>query len=101
MPRKPDPARTDSDASEATPEWFARARPAADVLPALFGAEAAMQMLKPRRGRPVLAEPKEHVNIRLDAAVVGAFRQTGPGWQTRMNNALRDWLRTHPGIHKA
>jgi uncharacterized protein (DUF4415 family) len=36
------------------------------------------------------------VNIRLDADVVGAFRQGGVGWQTRINNALRDWLKTHP-----
>jgi uncharacterized protein (DUF4415 family) len=25
-----------------------------------------------------------------------AFKETGAGWQTRMNNALRDWLKTHP-----
>jgi uncharacterized protein (DUF4415 family) len=24
-----------------------------------------------------------------------AFKATGPGWQTRMNDALREWLRTH------
>jgi len=27
--------------------------------------------------------------------VVNAFRATGAGWQTRINNALKDWLRTH------
>lgn len=30
-----------------------------------------------------------------DAEVVEAFRATGKGWQTRMNAALRDWLKTH------
>jgi len=39
--------------------------------------------------------PKEHVNTRLDADVVQAFRRAGKGWQTRLNNALRDWLNTH------
>jgi uncharacterized protein (DUF4415 family) len=81
------------------PEWSARdvaqALPAAQVLPLLFGDKQAQDMLKPR-GRPVLERPKEHVNIRLDADIVGAFRQTGAGWQTRVNNALRDWLKTHP-----
>jgi uncharacterized protein (DUF4415 family) len=101
MPNKPDLTLVDSEAPEATAEWFAKARPASEVLPGLFGAVVASQMLKPKRGRPTLAEPKEHVNIRLDADVVGAFRQTGPGWQTRMNTALREWLRSHPDIGAA
>lgn len=95
-PRQPDPEQLDPDAPEATDEWFARARPAADVLPALVGVASARDMLKPRRGRPRLTAPKEHVNIRLDPDVVQSFRRTGPGWQTRLNNALREWLRTHP-----
>jgi uncharacterized protein (DUF4415 family) len=64
----------------------------------LLGKTAAVEMLKPKRGRPTLAQPKEHVNIRLDADVVGAFKGTGAGWQTRINNALRDWLKTHPKV---
>ncbi|WP_156411263.1 MULTISPECIES: BrnA antitoxin family protein [Alishewanella] len=27
--------------------------------------------------------------------MVAAFNPTGKGWQTRMNAALRDWLKTH------
>jgi uncharacterized protein (DUF4415 family) len=34
--------------------------------------------------------------IRLDADVVDTFKATGKGWQTRMNAALRDWLKKHP-----
>lgn len=52
-------------------------------------------MLKPKRGRPPPAAPKEHVNIRLDADIVQSFRRTGDGWQTRLNNALREWLSSH------
>jgi uncharacterized protein (DUF4415 family) len=85
----------DEDAPEATDEWFRRARPASDVLPELFGKGAARELLKPKRGRPLSAKPKEHVNIRLDADVLSAFKRTGSGWQTRLNNALRDWLSTH------
>ena len=33
--------------------------------------------------------------IRLDAEVVARFKASGKGWQTRINNALNDWLRTH------
>lgn len=55
-----------------------------------------MQPLGKRaRGRPRLASPKEMVSIRYDAEVLRAFRSTGEGWQTRMNEALKDWLRTH------
>ena len=98
MPRKPNPELIDNDAPEASPEWFAKARPASDVLQGLFGESAAKDMLKPKRGRPALARPKAHVNIRLDADVLGAFKETGAGWQTRVNNALRDWLKTHPKL---
>jgi uncharacterized protein (DUF4415 family) len=96
MPRKPNPELLDNEAPEATKEWFAKARPASDMLEGLFGADAAKAMLKPKRGRPALAKPKEHVNIRLDADVLGAFKETGAGWQTRVNNALKDWLKAHP-----
>ena len=95
MPRKLNPELIDDEAPEAKAEWFERARPAKNVLPGLVGRKAATTLLKPKRGRPPLANPKEHLNIRLDADVVGAFRQTGVGWQTRLNDALRDWLKTH------
>ena len=56
----------------------------------------AMQPLGKRgRGRPKLASTKELVSIRYDAEVIRAFRASGEGWQTRMNDALKDWLRTH------
>ena len=98
MPRKPNPELLDNDAPEASKEWFAKARPASEMLGELLGDKVAKEMLKPKRGRPVLAKPKEHVNIRLDADVLGAFKETGAGWQTRVNNALRDWLKTHPKV---
>jgi uncharacterized protein (DUF4415 family) len=98
MPTKPDPELLDEDAPEASEAWFAQARPAADILPELFGQGAAEEMLRPKRGRPALAHPKEHVNLRLDPDVLAAFKQTGSGWQTRLNDALRDWLKAHPVI---
>jgi uncharacterized protein (DUF4415 family) len=38
---------------------------------------------------------KEQIAIRFDADVLKAFRATGKGWQTRMNEALKDWLKEH------
>lgn len=90
---------TDPERIDATnPEWsaadFASARPASEVLPGIFGAEQAAVMLKPR-GRPKAAVRKEHVNLRLDPVILEAFRASGPGWQTRVNAALADWLQNH------
>lgn len=48
-----------------------------------------------RVGRPNVESPKVFTGIRLDADVVESFKSTGKGWQTRMNAALRDWLKTH------
>ena len=41
-----------------------------------------------RRGRPPLPSPKQAVKLRLDADVVAAYRRTGAGWQTRINEVL-------------
>ena len=53
--------------------------------------------MKRRGGRPKVAHPKVSVTVRYDAEVIESFRASGEGWQTRMNNALRDWLKTHHG----
>lgn len=45
-----------------------------------------------RRGRPP-GETKTQVSLRIDNDVLARFRADGPGWQTRMNDALR-WLAT-------
>lgn len=43
-----------------------------------------------RRGRPpLLGKPKPAITLRLDEDVVEAYRQTGEGWQTRINADLR------------
>ncbi len=48
-----------------------------------------------RRGRPRAGSPKLSLTVRYDADVVQAFKATGKGWQTRMNAALKDWLKSH------
>jgi uncharacterized protein (DUF4415 family) len=42
-----------------------------------------------RRGRPPKDTPKVSVTIRLDPDVLTLFRAGGPGWQSRINDALR------------
>ena len=42
-----------------------------------------------RRGRPKIEQPKQHVSLRLDPDIIAKFKADGPGWQARINDALR------------
>ncbi len=97
MPKRPNPESIDHDNPEWTAQDMARARPAKDVLPELFGAKAAKVMLRPR-GRPPAEVVKDRITIRLSPDVTAAFRASGDGWQTRIDAALKDWLRTHSPV---
>lgn len=41
------------------------------------------------RGRPRIPNPKVSTTLRLDVDVIEHFRKGGPGWQSRINAALR------------
>lgn len=56
--------------------------------------QAGIEAYRKQRGRPAGSD-KESTTIRFDRDVLAAFRAAGPGWQTRMNAALRDWLKNH------
>ena len=94
MPKQANPEMLDDINPEWTAEDFRNARPAAVVLPELFGPVAAQAMLKPR-GRPPAASVKVRTTIRLSPEVIESFRADGAGWQTRIDAALKDWLQTH------
>lgn len=59
--------------------------------------EAEWLAIKPlaRVGRPRSALTKERITIRLSRDVVDKFRASGEGWQTRVDAALKDWLKDH------
>lgn len=59
------------------------------------GVAATISSLRRTRG-PNKKPAKEQVAIRLDQEIVGALRASGPGWQTRVNTALKEWLATQP-----
>jgi len=67
-----------------------------------YAAVYTPEMIQARRpGRPagsVKAEPKVSTTIRLSPDVVEAFKASGDGWQTRIDAALKDWLRTHSPV---
>ena len=70
------------DAPELTEDFFEQAD--------LYQGETLI-----RRGRPKALRVREQITIRLSPIVLDSFRATGPGWQTRMDAALADWLKTH------
>jgi uncharacterized protein (DUF4415 family) len=47
---------------------------------------------------PQKTPTKERITIRLSPEVVQRFRDTGDGWQTRVDSALKDWLRSHEAV---
>ncbi|TCP16159.1 BrnA antitoxin family protein [Simplicispira metamorpha] len=48
-----------------------------------------------RRGRPLGSGTKAQVTLRLDVEVLERFKASGDGWQTRINDVLKSWVRTH------
>jgi uncharacterized protein (DUF4415 family) len=62
--------------------------------------QAAEAMFKAATTKPVEASPKkpplpgakELVSLRLDREVLDHFQETGPGWQDRINDALRKYI---------
>lgn len=66
------------DAPELTKEWFENAHFYVDGV-----------LVRRGKGRPPIENPKVSQTLRLDSDILAAFKNTGPGWQTRMNEALR------------
>jgi len=50
--------------------------------------------LKPM-GRPKSSAHKKPISIRLSSEVVDYFKDTGKGWQTRMDEVLKDYVAHH------
>jgi uncharacterized protein (DUF4415 family) len=84
-------SRPDEENPEWTAEDFAKARPALEVLSEVFGEKAA-DAVRRRPGRPTKPDRKINQTLRLDADLVAAYRELGPGWQARMNRILREHL---------
>ena len=63
--------------------------------PAAVAAYWAKATVKRGRGRPAGTVKRPTLNMRVDADVLEAFKATGPGWQTRINEVLKDWVKSH------
>jgi uncharacterized protein (DUF4415 family) len=83
MSRKPKEPVFDDDNPEWTEADFAKARPPEEVLP-----PDLLAQFKATRG-PQKAPTKVAVSIRLSPEVISHFKAKGPGWQSRIDAALR------------
>ncbi|MBK1620494.1 hypothetical protein CKO42_19065 [Lamprobacter modestohalophilus] len=68
----------DPDTHEMTDKEMAQLRPFARSL-----------------GRPKADSTKQPVSIRLSPEVVDYFKAGGPGWQTRIDAVLREYVASH------
>lgn len=80
--KKPDPYAVDSATAPLTDEEVKTLRPAEAVLK-----DAGLDVPK-RGGRPLGSGNKKLLSIRLDTDIINHFKDTGEGWQTRINDAL-------------
>lgn len=69
------PTLLDPDLPEITDDWIAEAD--------LYHGEKRV-----RRGRPKLESPRQLLSLRLPPQVIDRWKASGPGWQTRMAEAL-------------
>jgi len=61
-----------------------------DVAEAAFKAATTKPVEAPAPRRLLLPYPKEVVSLRIDRDVLEHFQEAGPGWQERINAALRN-----------
>lgn len=88
MSAKPDPKDRKVVIDDENPEWtdadFARARGPESLSPEVLAA-----FPRTRRRGAQKAPTKRPVSLRLSREVVDHFKASGPGWQTRIDDALK------------
>ena len=84
-------ALSDPDNPPLTDDMWARMRPATEVVPEI------VEAYRRRRG-PQKTPIKQLISLRLDRDVIAHFRARGPGWQRRINAALRKAARLNPAV---
>jgi uncharacterized protein (DUF4415 family) len=74
------------DAPELTAEFFEKGTPM------IGGREVTFEEFA-RAAKQAIPINKIPITIHFDADILAAFRATGDGWENRMNNALREWMK--------
>jgi uncharacterized protein (DUF4415 family) len=88
MPSRKPLTDAKGEVRELTVADIKRMRPAHEALPKSLRAKVGV------RG-PQKSPTKERITIRLSPEVVKRFRATGEGWQTKVDAALQEWLKSN------
>lgn len=83
------PAAPDDELPEVSDDMLDRA---------VFSVGSMVLPTPKKRGRPAGSAKTVSTTIRVDADVLACFHATGKGWQRRINEALREWLKTHSPV---
>src|SRR5260370_29318418 len=81
------------DAQEVLREEYRDSREVTDEVFDRAEIRRGEKLIRRGRGRPPLEAPKKLIALRLDPDVIERFRATGPGWQSRINMVLREYLK--------
>lgn len=87
MSKQPNPELLDDDNPEWTDDRVKQSMRFSDL-------PTSLQEKLRGRGKQKSAT-KVSTTVRFDPDVLATFRATGKGWQTRMNDALKEWLKEH------
>ncbi len=91
MPKRRPLIDDDGEVRELAAADLSLFKPAAEVLPSSLRRKLGV------RG-PQKKPTKVPTTIRVDADVLAALKASGKGWQTRVNEALRAWLKSHSSV---
>lgn len=80
------------DAPELTDDFFEKG--VWRIGDKIVSREAVQVEAEKWRGRPAGSGTKVSTTILIDAEVLAAFKVTGDDWQTRMNDVLKEWLKS-------
>lgn len=94
MNKRPPLTDAAGEVRELTQGDLAQFKPSKEALPEdLYDGLVRMNRRAGVRG-PQKAPLKQSTTIRFDADVLAALKATGKGWQTRVNDAMREWVKT-------
>lgn len=87
MSMQPNPELIDED----NPEWTD------EMVKQSVRFDALPESLRTKIGGrgPQKAPVKQAISVRFSPEVLEYFRSTGAGWQTRMDGALKEWIKEH------
>jgi uncharacterized protein (DUF4415 family) len=81
----------EGEVRELTEEDFKQAVPFSAIPEPLRNKLSALKVRRQQK-----ATAKARITVRLSQEVVDVFRAMGKSWQPRMDEVLKEWIKTHP-----